>query len=425
MALESHLYPDADTAEYAVDVSSVVHDLKLGGERPVDLSRFYALIAGLVAYAKNDDLRIYAVADWSLVRDKRLTDKERTTLLRWHRRGRIELLDPADDRLLELADSTGQLVVSADTFKDYVPRFPWIAGNRDRFLLHVPDPSGTGVTVVPRVMPIPYESEISRKLEEHELLAMGLYDRRGGSGPRRGLLSRLWRCPHPDCPLFGPQEREFQPLPRFYNDAAHCPTHKLVLEDAGGVPRRVQIKVRVGGVVRRRFLMRAGQRIAVGRAPGEGGIALAEHLGSLPSATAHELSRSHVVLRWTGWKLTVLDTSRNGTRLRPPHGQGLDRVLINGESARVRPGEEVVLVDGLELLASGREFAFAADEFEGGPDGPAEEDAEGFDQTITTSTRPGQLREGQVPAQGQAHAETCDQAQPEPADLWHSPGAEA
>ena len=411
MALESHLYPDADTAEYAVDVSSVVHDTKLGGERPVELARFYALIAGLVAYAKNDDLRIYAVADWSLVRDRRLTDKERSTLLRWHRRGRIELLDPADDRLLELAEGSGQLVVSADSFRDYVPRFPWIAGNRDRFLLHVPDPSGTGVTVEPRVMPIPYESEISRKLEEHELLAMGLYDRRGGKGPRRDLLSRLWRCPEQDCPLFGPQEREFQPLPRFYNDAAHCPTHRLALEDVGGVPRRVQIKVRVGGVVRRRFLMRAGQQIPVGRAPGEDGIALAEHLGSLSTVTAHELSRSHVVLKWTGWKLTVLDTSRNGTRVRPPHGQGPDRVLINGESARVKPGEEVVLVEGLELLASGREFAFTADDAlgsQGGQSGTGdgeavgpEEDAEGFAQTITTVDR---LRRA-----------------PEPADFWRPP----
>jgi hypothetical protein len=200
MALESHLYPDADTAEYAVDVSSVVHDTKLGGDRPADLGRFYALIVGLVAYAKNDDLRIYAVGDWSLVRDRRLTEKERSTLLRWHRRGRIELLDPADDRLLELADTTGQLVVSADYFRDYVPDFPWIAGNRDRFLLPVPDPSGVGVTVEPRVMPIPFESEISRKMEEHELLAMGLYDRRGRGGPRRDLLgsgaarSRTARC---------------------------------------------------------------------------------------------------------------------------------------------------------------------------------------------------------------------------------------
>lgn len=391
MALESHLCPDADTAEYAVDVASVVHDTGLGGERPADLGRFYALIAGLVGYARNDDVRIYAVADWSLVRDRRLTDKERSTLLRWHRRGRIELLDPADDRLLELADTSGQLVVSADTFRDYVPRFPWIAGNRDRFLLPVPDPEGCGVTVRPRVMPIPFESEISRKMEEHELLSMGLYDRRGRRGPRRDLLSRLWRCPEPDCPLFGPQERAFQPLPRFYNGAAHCPEHRHVLEDVGGVPRRVQIKVRVGGVVRRRFLMRAGEQIAVGRAPGDGGIALAEHLASLDRATAHELSRSHAVFKWTGWKLSVLDTSRNGTRVRPPHGQGPDRVLVCGESARVRPGEEVVLVEGLELLASGREFAFAADGSDGAPNSQGSDpavDAEGFEQTIATVPRP-------------------------------------
>ena len=137
--------------------------------------------------------------------------------------------------------------------------------------------------------------------------------------------------------------------------------------------------------------MRAAQQIAVGRAPGDGGIALAEHLGSLERGVAHELSRSHVVLKWTGWKLSVLDTSRNGTRVRPPHGQGPDRVLVNGESARVKPGEEVVLVEGLELLASGREFAFTPADTPGGAgseggDGSAGQD-EGFAQTITTPRR--------------------------------------
>ena len=72
-----------------------------------------------------------------------------------------------DDRPERVAGA----LVSADYFRDYVPDFPWIAGNRDRFLLPVPDPSGVGVTVEPRVMPIPFESEISRKMEEHELLA--------------------------------------------------------------------------------------------------------------------------------------------------------------------------------------------------------------------------------------------------------------
>lgn len=357
MRVDHHLVLDRDSAEYAVDLSNVVRDRELPDRsRPADLSRLHALIHALIDHSRHADVRVYAVADWSLLRLGQLSDEERAVLRRWFRAGRIEVLDHADDRLLELADDAGLMVVSTDGYQDYARQYPWLGGNRDRFLRAVPGPGGRGVAVVPRIMPSPLDAEISQRIEQHELLANGLYDRRGGTGPRRDLLSRRWRCAEPDCPLFGPAERDFQPLPRFRNEVAVCPTHNRPLTAAGTLPRRIQIKIRIAGAVRRRFVLLPGRSVAVGRAPGAGGIALAADLAPLPAARAEELSRSHAVLHWTGWQLTVQDTSRNGTRIRTGRAGAPDRALIRGQSARVRPGHEIVLVEGLELLPSGRQF---------------------------------------------------------------------
>jgi hypothetical protein len=78
-------------------------------------------------------------------------------------------------------------------------------------------------------------------------------------------------------------------------------------------------------------------------------------------------------------------------------------VLLSGESARVRPGDEVVLVDGLELLASGREFAFATVEDEAGPGGagrldPLAEETVEVPSTLTRPWRP--TREADAVADG-------------------------
>ncbi|HEY9524707.1 MAG TPA: hypothetical protein VIR33_15835, partial [Thermopolyspora sp.] len=172
MGPEKHLTLDASAADFAVDMSNVMRTSPLLGDRPVDLARFTGLIMGLVAYTRDESLQVYGVADWSLLRARDLTDGERSTLKRWYRRGLIEVLDVADDRLLELADHTGQRVVSRDNYMEYYRTYPWIAGNRDRFFQ--PIPLGDAVAVSPRIMPVPEEWEISRKEEESLLLAAGM-----------------------------------------------------------------------------------------------------------------------------------------------------------------------------------------------------------------------------------------------------------
>lgn len=355
MGTESHLSLDPAAADFAVDMSNVMKTLDLCSSRPVDLARFTSLIDGLIAHSRDETVQVYAVADWSLLRDRRLSENERTTLKRWYRDGLIEVMDVADDRLIELADTTGQAVVSRDNYKEYCRNYPWIAGNTNRFFRPCPGPDGVGVVVEPRTMPAPGEWEISHKEEEGLLLGAGMYDRSGGTGPRRALLTRQWSCPEEDCPLFGTERRAYQPVPKYRHGVVRCPTHELPLRDVGPYPRRVQVKARVDGIVRTRFLVAPRQEVTVGRVPDETGIALA---GWLSVSGTSRVSRRHVTLRWDGWKLSACDTSRNGTTIRRVRPAEEEFRLPPGTYRRLKPGDEIVLADGVELVVSGREYIF-------------------------------------------------------------------
>ncbi len=355
MGLEKHLTLDASAADFAIDMSNVMRTSPLLGDRPADLARFTGLVHGLIAYTKDESLQVYGVADWSLLRARDLSPNERSTLKRWYRRGLIEVLDVADDRLLELADHTGQRVVSRDNYMEYYRIYPWIAGNRDRFFQ--PIQLAGGVSVSPRIMPVPEEWEISRKEEESLLLAAGMYDRRTGAGVRRDLLGRLWRCPDPTCPMFGPGRTSGQPLPVYRSGAVRCPTHGRPLTDIGGNPRRVQVKIRIGGTVRARFVTPRGKDVRVGRAPGEEGVTLAPWLDAVGEAW---ISRAHVVLHWNGKALTATDISTNGTWVRRAGSPAMIK-MMRGRPWRVRKGDELVLGHEIELIISGREFVFDGD----------------------------------------------------------------
>ncbi len=346
MRVEDHLSTDA-SADFAVDLANIVRETDLGGSRGADLDRFVKLVAGLIAYTRDRSLRVYGIADASLLRDRRLTEPERRTLRRWRGNGLIEVLEVADGRLIELADGSGMRVVSRDSFKEFHRPYPWLSGNTDRFFWPRSGPGGT-VTVRARSLPYPPEHEISLKEEEGLLLARGLIDRRGGGGVRRDLLTRRWSCPEPGCPLFGVDRPVGQPLPDNRSGTVRCPTHRVPLADLGHQPRRVQVKLRIDGEVLSRSVIEAGTERAVGRAPGAGGIVL-------PQDADRSVSRRHAVLAWDGECLTVTDVSSRGTEIRPGKGAGFR--LKTGRPRRLREGEVVVLSSRVELLVSGREFA--------------------------------------------------------------------
>ncbi|MEV6208150.1 hypothetical protein [Kitasatospora sp. NPDC051914] len=366
MEPESHLAVDVLAAAAVVDLSNVVRETGLCSGRKADLGRFTALLAALVRYTGDPAVQVYPVCDRSLLDLPELTRAERETLADWERRTLIEVLPVADDRVLELADRTGRPVVSSDNFHDHLRRYRWIAGSRRRFLQPVAIPAPPGVAVRPRYMELPPDWVISRKEEESALIAAGLYDRRG-AGPRRELLSRRWRCPVDGCPTFGRRAPAAGPLPDCRGHRTpHCPTHQRPLADLGDAPHRSQLKVRIDGIVRCRRVVAEGRPLTVGRASREPGVPLAAWL----SGAAREwISRDHVAVRQAGPRITVEDLSSNGTRIRRQDGQEI--LLRRGQSRTLARGDVVLLHDTVELLLSGKEFAFDEEAGQAPPQGEA------------------------------------------------------
>ncbi|GAB3152920.1 hypothetical protein GCM10027290_44730 [Micromonospora sonneratiae] len=382
MRPERHLTLDVSAADFVVDLSNIMRERGICSDREVDPQRFDALIAALAAYTSDESVQVYAVADGSLLRHRGLTATERGTLNRWFHRGRIEVRPGADDRILELADTAELRVVSGDNYLDAYRTYPWLADNRDRFVWVAAKSDGDGLVIVPRIMPSPPEWQISRKEEESKLLVAGMYDRRNGTGVRRGLLKRLWRCPVDDCPLFGADGPADQPLPVFRDGVVRCPTHRSPMTDIGPADSRIQVKVRIDGVVRTRFMVRTGIQTVVGRSPGEPGVALPR----LTGAAREWVSRRHVQLTWNGSVLVVRDVSANGTRVRREGVSGRGRRIDRWRDWNLRKGEVIVLYDGVELLVSGRTFVFDADP--GVPVQPAEVASEA-DLSTMVRRRPG------------------------------------
>jgi hypothetical protein len=356
MRSDHRLTSDASLADFVVDVANVVRERALGGNRGADLGRFLALLDGLAVFAGDETTQVYAVCDRSLLTDGRLTREERQTLTDWHRAGLLTVWDVADHRIIEAAEATTAQVVTYDGFIDFYRRHPWMYGNRDRFVEPVAGDGGT-VSVRRRIMPEPAEWQMSRKEEESALLSAGMYDRRGRTGPRTELLLRRWRCPEPECPAFGSDAHGTLPRRQGRTGRVVCPEHLRELTDLGPRPRQMQVKLRVDGRVRYRFLVTEGQDLVVGRHPR---TEPCQPLTSwLPerSPARDWISRNHVVLRVAGAELLVSDVSSNGTRIRLSGGHQTHPVPSD-RFVTVSRRHEVLLHSTVKLELSGRSFLY-------------------------------------------------------------------
>src|SRR6185369_910504 len=164
---EDHLTCIGGQADFVVDLSNVVRNASLGGDRKSDLDRFFALIEALADLIHDDQVKVCAIGDWSLVgTDSDLTDDEKRTLRRWRNRGLIEMYPQADPRILQLADEFPALcVVTSDNYDDFHRVYPWLPDNRDRFFEAAPGRAG-GVKAVRRIIKPRAEWQLSRKEEE-------------------------------------------------------------------------------------------------------------------------------------------------------------------------------------------------------------------------------------------------------------------
>ncbi|SCG58083.1 FHA domain-containing protein [Micromonospora inositola] len=347
-AIEGRVCTDPSLARAVVDLAEVIRWQDLDAGRPASLLRLGMVIDALARQLEEDSVPVYAIVHRALLSDADLTSNERMVVRRWADDGLVEVLDNPGDRMLEVADLLGLPVLSRVRFDGLGGRWPWL-GQAGRVLAPVP---GAGGPVF--------------------IAHVG-----GGQSPATGtrssvgakLLGRQWRCPEPGCALFGggggggafadlarvDRAPAGQPPPTLRGGVPTCPRHGARLGDAGPRPRTEVLAVRIGGLVRRRFVLTETQPVLVGRAPEQtGGITLGQWLND---ESRRWISRNHVRLELRVGEVIVTDTSTNGSGIRPagsmaepdrlPLAPQQSRVLAEGDIVELYPGVQIARADEL------------------------------------------------------------------------------
>ncbi|MBQ1052554.1 FHA domain-containing protein [Verrucosispora sp. WMMD703] len=342
-AIEGRVCTDPQLARAVLDLAEIIRYQDLDGGRPASSLRLGMVIDALARSLEEDSVPVYAVVHRGMLSDADLTSNERMVVRRWADDGLVEVLDNPGDRMLEVADLLGLPVLSRVRFDGLRGRFPWLVEQPGRVLAPVP---GAGGPVF--------------------IAHVG-----GGHTPVTGppspagakLLSREWRCPESGCTLFGgaggggafadlariDRAPTGQPPPSLRNGVPTCPRHGARLRDAGPRPRSEVLAIRVGGLIRRRFVLTEEQPVVIGRAPeGSGGIMLGQWLND---EARRWISRNHLRLELRGGDVVATDVSTNGSGVRPggslteadriPLAPQQSRVLGTGDMVELYPGVQV------------------------------------------------------------------------------------
>jgi FHA domain len=330
-AIERHLTTESALAQAVVDLGHVAWYDALDGGRPVSLLRAGLLVDALSRHVGDDAVMVYAVASRDLLTDADLTSKERMVLGRWAGDGIIEVVPVMADRVPEVADITGLPVITMDGFPGLERRYPWLRGQPERVLQLVPAEGGARI--------------------------LGGHPAPGANPEGHGatLLSRIWRCPRRDCPTFGDRRANTQAVPRMKAAVPVCPRHDEPLINSGVRPPSVTLVLIVDGVVRDRFVVRAGRPLVVGRSPDESdGLMIGSYLGG---NAAQMISRNHVRLDLRDEGMFVADLSTNGTIVRArsaPYSSPDEVHLSGGAPYLLKPWDTVELHTGVVLARADR-----------------------------------------------------------------------
>ena len=342
-AIEGRVTTDPSLARAVLDLAEVVRFADLDGGRPASMLRLGLVIDALGRQLEEDNVPVYAVVHRALLSDADLTSNERMVVRRWADDGLIEVLTSPGDRVLELADLLGLPVLSRARFDGMAGRYPWVTGQPGRLLAPV---TGTGgPALVARVG------------------GGGVPVAAGPSPGGRKLLARMWRCKEPGCVLFGAgggggafadlaridRKPSGQPPPTLRTGVPTCPRHEHRLADAGQRPGTEVLSVRIGGLVRRRFVVTTDRAVVVGRAPEEsGGIQLGQWLND---EARRWISRSHIRFELRGSDLIAQDVSTNGSGVRPGGSmEESERLALSNEQSRVmKTGDIVELYPGVQV----------------------------------------------------------------------------
>ncbi|NJP32221.1 FHA domain-containing protein [Micromonospora thermarum] len=349
-AIEGRVCTDPSLVRAVLDLAEVIRYQDIDGGRPASLLRLGMVIDALSRELEEDSVPVYAVVHRALLSDADLTSNERMVVRRWADDGLVEVLDNPGDRMLEVADLLGLPVLSRGRFDGLRGRYPWVTDQPGRVV--APVPGAGGPTFVAHVG--------------------------GGDTPVAGdrspagvkLLARKWRCPEPGCALFGQgggggafadlaavtdRSPVTQPPPSLRGGVPTCPRHGTRLNDAGPRPRSEVLAVRIGGLIRRRFVLTDEEPVLVGRAPdAAGAIVLGQWLND---EARRWISRSHLKLELRVGEIIVTDVSTNGSGIRPggsmteaeriPLKPQQSRVLAEGDMVELYPGVQVGRPDEL------------------------------------------------------------------------------
>ncbi|MGV9982289.1 FHA domain-containing protein [Micromonospora wenchangensis] len=342
-AIEGRVCTDPSLARAVLDLAEVIRYQDLDGGRPASLLRLGMVIDALSRELAEDSVPVYAIVHRALLSDADLTSNERMVVRRWADDGLVEVLDNPGDRMLEVADLLGLPVVSRVRFDGLRGRFPWLVEQPGRVVAPVPGAGGPAFVAHVGGGHTPVEGDRSPV---------------GGQ-----LLARRWRCPEPGCALFGggggggafadlarvDRAPAGQPPPALRNGVPTCPRHGARLSDAGPRPRSEVLAIRIGGLIRRRFVLTEDEPVTVGRAPEEtGGVMLGQWLND---EARRWISRAHVRFELRVGEVIVTDVSTNGSGVRPNGSMAeAERVPLAPKQSRVLGGADMVeLYPGVQV----------------------------------------------------------------------------
>ena len=286
-------------ADAVVDLSNVCRDTTLDAGGPARLSRF-DLIIGACKRLVGEDARIIAIADDSLL--PMLSPQDRRRLRDFLRDGLVSTAPKADLPILRLAEETGAIVVSRDTFKDHRKEFRWIADAKGRFWDWVMLDDGE-VELRERTMPRFTEFELSRAADQDDLRGQFRLD----DARLEEVLTHRWSCTNPAC-LSEKFASHMRPLPTWDGCEYRCLSCGSKMQRGPARPRAIELKFSNGRGDELRPVLEQDASLTVGRE------ALDLDLARLAGEYATRLSGEHAMFDFDGERWFVTDLgSRNGT----------------------------------------------------------------------------------------------------------------
>jgi hypothetical protein len=134
-----------------------------------------------------------------------------------------------------------------------------------------------------------------------------------------------------------------------------CPRHEEPLINSGPRPAWLTLVLIVDGVVRERFVVRAGRPVVVGRSPDEpDDLMIGAYLGG---NAAQMISRNHARVELLDQGLFVTDLSTNGTVVRArsaPYVTAEEIHLTGGSPYALNPWDTVELHTGVVIARADR-----------------------------------------------------------------------